>query len=289
MKSFDLERITITGAKPQGRCIFVCCDYIYFSKFFEQLQLTIRKKFIDHDNIHCHVIANEQQQKIILKKQVPKDCTFSFENIDDVKIIINEKNYTYSDWKSIESIEVKKMLMQESARYSYLKKFLFYSLKFSPFILRLMPPITYINRTKLKTYYSLRRFLMPDYFFDKVTALLILDIDSVFNSEISFSKLIEEKSCALVRDDMWSKYLAGFVFFFFDKVGGSLSLSMLKELLLARLNKEGIHWGVDQLALDDLEKRQMIKPLISMKYSFKNEYDTGTVFVSLKGDSKWTL
>jgi hypothetical protein len=285
------DQVMIFGGRPQGKCIFISCDYIYFSRFFESLLSSVEKNIEGYDNVHCHIVANNHQHKLILKNLSLSRCSFSFENVDEAKVILKNYRFEIDNWKKIDSIAVKTMLIDEFARNNATKRFAIKLLKFNKKIFNamidLIPPITNINNSKLKTYYSVRRFLMPDNFFNDVTSLLIIDVDSRFNSKISFADLVSETSCALTRNDMWSKYLAGFVFFLFEGKGKSSSLSGLKVLLTDLLNYQGIHWGVDQLALDALEVRLLLKPLNSLKHSFNKSFDEDTVFVSLKGDSKW--
>ena len=129
---------------------------------------------------------------------------------------------------------------------------------------------------------------MPKSFFSQVNGLLITDIDSHFQSPLDFSELDSSISQAISRNGMWSKYMAGFVFFKFESLGKSVSIFTLNELIKNLIHKQGLHWGIDQIALDSLGKRKLLSSIDSIKYSFSSDYDEDALFVSLKGPSKWS-
>ncbi len=285
------DNIPIYGSKPYGKCIFIACDYDYYCNFFQKLYQSIRLNFTNFDTLHCHIIGVREEWDRVIKDNLIEFCSFSFEDIDDVKLNLEQMIYDKKQWDNIISLDVKEMLLRESSRNSFIRRFLFRCIKvndsFYDYFINTFPPLTYLNDSKIKTYYSIRRFVMPSDFFMNTSCLLVIDVDSVFTSSINFNDLINHGTRAFTRENMWSKYLAGFVLFSFESKGNSLSLYTLKSLLVDILYRQGFHWGLDQVALDELSHQNLIVPLTDFPYSFKDDQSSDVIFVSYKGASKW--
>jgi|TARA_B110000977_G_scaffold182612_1_gene244411 hypothetical protein len=243
------------------------------------------------DSFHCHVICPETRISELKTNNLSPNCTISYEIITDVKKVLHHLNCENYHWLNIKEKSIRAMLITEAYRNSRIKSFLFNLVNriplFSDILIDKLSPLRYINETKFKTYYSLRRFLMPQSFFSHVKGLLITDIDSHFQFPLDFSELDSSSSQAISRNGMWSKFMAGFVFFKFESLGKSTSLFTLDELIIKLIQNQGLHWGIDQIALDSLGKRKLLSSINSIKHSFSSDYDEDTIFVSIKGPSKW--
>lgn len=284
------DQIKIYGDRPKGNCLFVTCDLIYFNKFYTKLSESYCINLVGFDSFHCHIICPEDKLAELKIKNIRPDCTISYEIANDAKKILQHLNFENCHWLNIKHKLVKEMLITESYRNSRIKSFLFGRIKSIPFfsdsLTNKISPLRFVNKTKLKTYYSLRRFLMPQSFFLDVNGLLMIDIDSHFQSPLDFIELDFSTSKAISRNGMWSKYLAGFVFFKFESLGKSLSLLTLNQLIINLIQSQGLHWGIDQIALDALEKHKLLGSIDTLKYSFSYDNEDA-LFVSLKGPSKW--
>lgn len=281
------NKIKIFGDKPSGNCLFVSCDLIYFQKFYSKIADSFIRNLSGFDSFHCHVICPEKKINELKPNNANVNCTISYEIAEDAIEVLNNINFEKHHWLNIKDISIREMLLSESYRSSRVKSFLFGHLKKFPLISKKLSPVSYVNKTKLKTYYSLRRFLMSELFFSNITGLLVTDIDSHFQSSLDFKELDSGLSLAISRDDMWSKYMAGFVFFKFESTGRSSSLFTLNKTIANLINNQGLHWGIDQIALDILGDLNLLSSINSFKFSFSNEYDNDALFVSLKGPAKW--
>lgn len=284
------DDVKIYGDRPVGRSLFVVCDSIYYRKFYKNLVRTYSENLTGFDGIHCHIIRNENDDVSFEFDGINQ--TISYEYISDVERAIEGFKFRKKHWGCIESKLVKEMLVFEAFRKSKLKTFLLKALLHASRPLRdkiidALTPLNFINNSQLKVYYSVRRFLMPKDFFSNVKSLLIVDVDSYFPGKFDFSQIHGPSSLAIFRSGMWSNCMAGFVYFSFESIGASTSLSKINFLLSQIIRNQGFHWGVDQLALDLLARENMLFPIKDFSFSFKPISEEEPIFVSLKGEQKW--
>lgn len=276
------DSITIYGTKPSGATIFACADLDYYDRFSKRLAESAIANINNTTKLHFHIIIPSDKAIDAIKIFVSNRITYSWEFINNSQPFEQYKNVNLI----VATPQVKHMLAVEYQKNIISKKIVVAAQEIDP------PTsddiVKFVNENLIRTYYSIRRFLLPQAYFSEITGLLIVDIDSYFNNDIQIEALSHSGfSRAIHRKNSWSKYLAGVVYAHFEEQGKSQFLNILKTELVNIIRTNGLHWGVDQLALDSCAKYDLIRPLTEFTHSFKKTNDISIAFVSIKGIDKW--
>lgn len=281
MMSFDSLEIL---QKPTGKVVFVACDSRYFEIFSDELTTSFTRHINSFNCLHFHIIS--PTENILEKISHPSNSsvTYSFEDSTQINEI-NETSLAGLPCFADLPRKIKSMLILEQERDNKITSYLI------PKLLRLHFPVDFLlsyqwlNISKSRVYFACRRFMMPMYFFDSISSVLIIDIDSYFNRDVSINMDVSSVGAfAVSRKDSWSKFLAGFVYVKMNQQG-SLFLNKMRNDVTKSFWDGLIYWGLDQVLLDKCGEVGLLACLPSVDVGFAK--NSNASFVSLKGNLKW--
>ena len=279
----NFENIKILQ-KPKGKVIFVACDSIYFDKFSDKLATSFIAHVKNFNCLHFHIISPTED---VLEKMLHSQSTlvtFSFEDSTCIRKI-NRKIPGRFGWLAALPKKIKSMLVAEQERNNKIRGFViskFLRLHFSE---NLFLRRKWLDDSKSKVYYACRRFMMPISFFDEISSVLIVDVDSYFNADVMVDvDMSSIGAFAICRNKSWSKFLAGFVYVKTNQ-HGVLFLNKMRNDLIKHFSDGCIYWGVDQVLLDRCGEAGLLSCFSNIDVGF--EKNSSASFISLKGNLKW--
>lgn len=279
----NFENIEIVK-RPRGKVILVACDSLYFERFSDNLICSFVAHVKNFNFLHFHVISPTSTVLHKLLHNENSVVTFSFEDPTCTKEI-NKKQTLLSIFFDNIPNKIRHMLVAEQERNNALRSFVFLKLMQMGVPAKIFLRPKWLNNSKSRVYYACRRFMMPSCFFDEISAVLIIDADSYFNSDIELNEGASSiDAFAICRSKSWSKFLAGFLYVKIND-NGLKFLNKLKNDLVMHFSDGIIYWGIDQVLLDQCEKVGLLSCFSKIDVGFKK--NSSASFISLKGDIKW--
>ena len=269
---------------PTGKAIICACDQIYFDKFYLNLKNSFMENISAYDCLHVHIINPNSECIQTLSKENNEKLSFSWESSKNIRKI-NDIKISKSMLKSSLPRKIKAMLIEESMSGKPIFQKLMVLAYNAGLPWNYLISNNFLQKDQLRTYYALRRFIMPKTIFKNLTEILLIDIDSIFKKDFYTLSHDEHSVKAIKRSEVsWSNYYAGIVMVRLDKKG-ILFISRLSKILKSYLKKNIFFWGMDQLAIDECASLNLIQPLNSDLMNFKDNEEAK--FISYKGDEKW--